>query len=188
MATFTITQTGSTEEQAEGAALGIVSDILSIDGVGEPDVVVEESGGTFLAVLTIIIPDDIELDDVQREKLSRYTNLDDKSEELSEDFEEAENGETIDPVAEIVGAVAVAKMQEGEVVNDTVVDESQVGGNEGPEKDLTVDENNIGEMVAESAPEMVTATTAMEQAKEQDEKPQPQNDKKAKQDIEPEIA
>lgn len=208
MATYTITQTAGTEAQAEGAVLGIIGDIASIDGVGEPSVVVEEEGGTFLAVATITIPDDVQLDDVQKEKLSRYTNLDEKSEELETDFDQAENDDDIDLVAEAVGPVMVATMAERAENGalDTVSADQVEDNNSTAEDEIIVSETDIGDIIPEPAPEAADefgagltaeAVEAREERQAEKEKqvanapeaPSQKNSKdKPEEDLEPEVA
>jgi hypothetical protein len=206
MATYTITQTASTESQAEGAVLGIIGDVSTIDGVGEPNIVVQEEGGTFLAVATITIPDDVKLDDVQKERLARYTDLDEKSAELETDFEQAENNEAKDLTAEAVAAAAMARMEEDARLDDsdTIQEDQLENNNTNPEDEITIDENEIGQIEIDPAPELDEKTVAVAGAAEEtadnkdeepkmanlDREPEPQNKKKQKpeDDLEPEVA
>lgn len=173
MAVYSITQIAGTLEQAERAVMGILADIADIPGVGEPEVITEKDGKVFLATATIVIPDDIQLDEVQREKLERYTNLDEKSEEFTADFEQAEEGEDQTPDDPIVAAAALNDRIKDMEPDLPPIDETSVvgqGSNQDAEGDIQVAENDIGDLLPDPAPEMQEETVLAAGASEDEEK------------------
>lgn len=175
MAVYSITQIAGTQEQAERAVMGILTDIVDIPGVGEPEIATEKDGKVFLAVATIVIPDDIQLDEVQRDKLERYTNLDEKSEEFVANFEDAEEGDDQTPQDPIIAAAATSDRindmtPEVPAMDETDSVSTQQTVRNDAEGDIQVAENDIGNLVPDPAPEMQEETVLAAGASEDKEK------------------
>ncbi len=166
MATISLRRIANSESGAEAAVMDIAGDIANVEGVKTNITVVEDpKTGNYLAEMTIVVPPEAELDQVQKEKLKRFTDLDEKREELTDDFVAVKNPELAndqnqyqDLVAEAIeddlASAATVTVQNELLVKYDVLQIDQVEYNDAqPEDEIIVNKSDIGEMIPDPAPE-----------------------------------
>ncbi len=199
----------NTEDAAYEAVLAKIDLLKDIEGIELiPHVI--ENDGTFVVQLIVVLPEGVDINGEQQEILERFTDLDEKSDEIKGDFEEAEDLE--DEVAAAIGAAAISSAREelknvkADMPEDVDVliadnDSRNRSLDNTLESDLTVEESSIGEMDSSiSALEIDSALEATQDAKRKEllkEKEYQENSKrselteeksKTQETLEPEVA